>query len=65
VRLQLHALAYNLAKFLRCIELPQAMVDWSLTSLPLKLIKVSTRVMRHARAILAAIRRLSAPPISA
>ena len=33
VRLQLHALAYNLATFLRCIELPEAMADWSLTSL--------------------------------
>ena len=32
VRLQLHALAYNLANFLRCIELPEAMADWSLTS---------------------------------
>jgi UDP-N-acetylglucosamine 2-epimerase len=27
VRLQLHALAYNLATFLSCIELPQAMAD--------------------------------------
>ncbi len=31
---QLHALAYNLATFLRCIELPEAMVDWSLLWLP-------------------------------
>ena len=38
VRLQLHPLAYNLASFLRCIELPEAMADWSLTSLQLKLI---------------------------
>ncbi len=51
VRLQLHALAYNLAKFLRCIELPEAMADWSLTSLQLKLIKMGARVVRHARAI--------------
>jgi len=79
VRLQLHALAYNLATFLRCIELPEAMADWSLTSLQLKLIKMGARVVRHARAItfqlaevavtgamvraiLAAIRRLRAPP---
>jgi hypothetical protein len=79
VRLQLHALAYNLATFLRCIELPEAMADWSLTSLKLKLIKIGARVVRHARAItfqlaevavtgpmvraiLAAIRRLRAPP---
>ena len=79
VRLQLHALAYNLANFLRGIELPEAMADWSLTSLQLKLIKIGARVVRHARvitfqlaevavtgamvrAILAAIRRLRAPP---
>ena len=82
VRLQLHALAYNLATFLRCIELPEAMADWSLTSLQLKLIKIGARVVRHARAItfqlaevavtgpmvraiLAAIRRLRAPPLCA
>ena len=79
VRLQLHALAYNLATILRCTELPEAMADWSLTSLQLKLIKIGARVVRHARAItfqlaevavtgpmvraiLAAIRRLRAPP---
>ncbi len=43
VRLHLHALAYNLATFLRCIELPEAMADWSLTSLQLKLIKIGAR----------------------
>ena len=51
VRLQLHALAYNMATFLRCLELPEAMADWSLTSLQLKLIKIGARVVRHARAI--------------
>ena len=51
VRLQLHALAYNLANFLRGIELPEAMADWSLTSLQLKLIKIGARVVRHARVI--------------
>ena len=51
VRLQLHALAYNLATFLRCIELPEEMADWSLTSLQLKLIKIGARVVHHARAI--------------
>jgi hypothetical protein len=51
VRLQLHALAYNLATFLRCIEPPAAMCDWSLTSLQLKRIKIGVCVLRHARAI--------------
>ena len=51
VRLRLHALAYNLATFLRCIKLPEAMSDRSLTSLQLKRIKIGARVVRHARAI--------------
>jgi hypothetical protein len=51
VWLQLHALAYNLATFLRCIELPEALADWSLTCLQLKLIKIGARVVRHACAI--------------
>ena len=29
VRLQLHALAYNLANFLRMLVLPTAIADWS------------------------------------
>ncbi len=45
------ALAYNLATFLRCIDLPEEMADWSLTSLQVKLIKIGARMVRHARAI--------------
>ena len=33
VRLQLHALAYNLANFMRTLALPEAVKQWSLTSL--------------------------------
>ena len=51
VRLQLHALAYNLGVFLQGAELPEEMVDWSLTSLQARLIKIGARVIRHARAI--------------
>jgi hypothetical protein len=65
VRLQLHAVAYNLATFLRCIALPEEMADCSLTSLQLKLVKIGARVVRHARAILATIRRLRVPPLCA
>ena len=49
--LQSHSLACNLATLQRCIRLPEAMADWSLTSLQLKLIKIGARVVRHARAI--------------
>lgn len=52
VRLQLHALAYNLAVFLANFALPEPMAEWSLTSLQLKLIKIGARVVRHARAII-------------
>jgi len=51
VRLQLHPLAYNLATFLPCIELPTAKTDWSLTRLQFKLIKIGVGVVRHARII--------------
>ncbi len=50
VRLQLHALAYNLGVFLQGADLPEEMADWSLTSLQARLIKIGARVVRHARA---------------
>lgn len=49
VRLQLHALAYNLANFMRTLALPEAVAPWSLTSLREKLIKIGAKVVRHAR----------------
>ncbi len=51
VRLQLHALAYNLGVFLQGTDLPEEMSDWSLTSLQTRLIKIGAKVVRHARAI--------------
>ncbi len=33
VRLQLHALAYNLANFMRALALPKEVAHWSLTTL--------------------------------
>ena len=49
VRLQLHALAYNLGMFLQTTELPDEVAAWSLTSLQKRLIKIGARVVRHAR----------------
>ncbi len=49
VRLQLHALAYNLANFLPTLATPQAVATWSLTSLRERLIKTGARLVRHAR----------------
>jgi hypothetical protein len=44
VRLQLHALAYNLGNFLRTLALPEAVEHWSLTTLREKLIKIGAKV---------------------
>jgi hypothetical protein len=43
VRLQLHALAYNLGNFLHTLATPEPIKDWSLTSLKEKLIKIGPR----------------------
>ena len=49
VRLQLHALAYNLGNVMRTLALPDAVEDWSLTSLREKLIKIGAKIVRHGR----------------
>ena len=49
VRLQLHALAYNLGNFLRMLATPEPIKDWSLTSLKDKLIKIGAKVVSHGR----------------
>ena len=49
VRLQLHALAYNLGNFMRTLALPEAVKQWSLTSLREKLIKIGARLVSHGR----------------
>src|SRR5262245_62757387 len=49
VRLQLHALAYNLGNFLRTLATPEPIKDWSLTSLTEKLIKIGAKVVSHGR----------------
>ena len=51
VRLQLHALAYNLGNFLRTLATPEPIKDWSLTSLREKLIKIGAKVVSHGRYI--------------
>ena len=52
VRLQLHALAYNLGNFLRMLVTPEPIKDWSLTSLKEKLIKIGAKVVSHGRYII-------------
>ncbi len=49
VRLQLHALAYNLGTFLRTLALPETVEHWSLTTLRENLIKIGAKIVRHGR----------------
>ena len=49
MRLQLHALAYNLANFLRTLALPDEIDKWSLTSLREKLVKIGAKLAAHER----------------
>ena len=49
VRLQLHALAYNFANFLRTLALPDGIEKWSLTSLREKLVKIGAKLVAHGR----------------
>ena len=51
VRLQLHALAHNLANFLRTLALPVEVEQWSMTTLRDRLVKIGARVVRHIRSI--------------
>jgi hypothetical protein len=49
VRLQLFALAYNLANFLRRLALPKGVRHWCLTTLRERLIKIEAKIVHHAR----------------
>ena len=50
-RLQLFALAYNLANVLRQLALPRSIRSWSLTTLCEKLVKIGAKVVTHAKSI--------------
>ena len=42
-------LAYNLGSFLRTLAIPEAIAEWSLTTLREKLIKIGAKVVSHGR----------------
>ena len=60
-RLQLHALAYNLANFLRSLALPQEVEQWSLTTLREKLVKIGARIVRHGRYLVFQLAEVAVP----
>ena len=61
VRLQLHALAYNLANFMRTLALPNEVEHWSLTTLREKLVKIGAKVVRHGRYVTFQLAEVAVP----
>ena len=60
-RLQLFALAYNLANFLRQLALPRTVRTWTLTTLREKLIKIGAKVVHHARTVTFQLAEVAVP----
>jgi hypothetical protein len=61
VRLQLHALAYNLGNFMRTLAMPKAAERWSLTSLREKLVKIGAKVVSHGRYVTFQLAEVTVP----
>src|SRR6266702_745504 len=61
VRIQLHALAYNLGNFLRTLATPEPIKNWSLTSLKQKLIKIGAKVVSHGRYVVFQMAEVAIP----
>jgi hypothetical protein len=61
VRLQLHALAYNLANFMRILALPDDVEHWSPTTLREKLVKIGARIVRHGRYVVFQLAEVAVP----
>jgi hypothetical protein len=61
VRLQLHALAYNLANFMRTLALPEEGEHWSLTTPREKLVKIGAKVVRHGRYVTFQLAEVAVP----
>jgi hypothetical protein len=61
VRLQLHALAYNLVNFMRTLALPKEVEHWSLTTLREKLVKIGAKVVSHGRYVTFQLAEVAVP----
>jgi hypothetical protein len=57
----LFILAYNLGNFLRRLALPEAVKDWSLRSVQVNLIKIGSRLVRHARRLVFQLAEVTVP----
>jgi len=63
VRLQLFALAYNLANFLRRLGLPTSVKQWSLTTMREKLVKIGAKVVEHSRYVIFQMAEVAVPRV--
>ena len=61
VRLQLHALAYNLGNFMRTLALPKEVAHWAMTTLRDKLVKIGAKVVRHGRYVTFQLAEVAVP----
>jgi hypothetical protein len=60
-RLQLFALAYNLANFLRRLAVPKSVSNGSLTTLREKLVKIGAKVARHSKYVFFQLAEVAVP----
>jgi hypothetical protein len=63
LRLQLYALAYNLANFLRTLALPAGVSQWSTTTLRERLVKIGARIVRHGRLVIFQMAEVMVPRV--
>jgi len=61
VRLQLHALAYNLGNFMRTLAMHKTVESWSMNSLREKLIKIGAKVVSHGRYVIFQLAEVAVP----
>lgn len=59
--MQLFALAYNLANFLRQLVLPKPIQSWTLTTLREKLVKIGAKVVTHSRYMIFQLAEVAVP----
>jgi hypothetical protein len=60
-RLQLFALAYNLANVLRQLALPRSIRSWTLTTLRERLVKIGAKVVTHAKYVVFQLAEMAVP----
>ena len=63
VRLQLFALACNLADFSRGLALPTSIKQWSLTPMGEKLVKIGAKVVEHSRYVIFQLAEVAVPRV--